>query len=418
MKTKSDPQSAAKLFGKEQEASAAERLNRNQRLLLILAIIMVALNLRPALSSISPILAEIRLHNGLNSSMAGILTTLPVACLGLFAPFAPILSRRLTAERMLVPLLLLLATGIALRGTLGNVGLFGGSFLAGLCIGMIGVLLPGIIKREFPHQATLMMGVYTMALCLGAALAAGFAVPVLIMFNSLDIALGFWALPAILAALLWWPFRQQGSLQDSQPHHNTRVLWRDPLAWQVTLFMGLQSSLAYGVFGWLPSILQERGASPAESGIYLSASVMVQVFSALAVPWLSSFFRDQKLIITLMWLLIYAGLMGSVYAPIEGFWVWMIILGLGQGGGFAMALALIVLRSPNSAVAAQLSGMSQGVGYTMASLGPYFMGVMHEMSGSWHTIGWLLSAIALAGIYFGIQAGANRLVLEKKPDAG
>ncbi|MCB5184203.1 CynX/NimT family MFS transporter [Methylobacillus gramineus] len=392
----------------------APHLSLHQRILLILAIMLVAVNLRPALSSISPILTDIRLNIGLSISQAGILTTLPVACLGLFAPLATIFSRRFTAERMLIPLLVLLATGIALRGTLGISGLFFGSFLSGLCIGMIGVLLPGIIKREFPQQATVMTGLYTMTLCLGAALAAGFSVPLMHAFDSLTISLAFWALPAILAAVLWWPFRKLGKYSQIPNENTSTSLWRDSLAWQVTIFMGLQSSLAYGVFGWLPSILQERGATAADSGIYLSVSVMVQVFSALAVPWISSFLHDQKLIMTLMVVLIYLGLMGSVYAPVESVWLWMIILGLGQGGGFAMALSLIVLRTPNPVMAAQLSGMSQGVGYTMASLGPYFMGLIHEYTGSWQSIGWLFSAITLAGIYFGIQAGANRFVLERK----
>ena len=178
----------------------------------------------------------------------------------------------------------MLAGGIILRSSLGQVGLFAGSVLAGASIGVIGVLLPGIVKRDFPKQAGTMTGVYTMALCLGAALAAGATVPLAeLLDDAWQPALAFWALPAIIAALIWLPQARQGQHAHRQAYRVTG-LWRDPLAWQVTLYMGLQSSLAYTVFGWLPSILIDRGLSAVEAGLVLSGSVMVQLISALGWP--------------------------------------------------------------------------------------------------------------------------------------
>lgn len=145
--------------------------------LLLLGLILVALNLRPALSSLSPLLADVSSSLGLSAAQAGLLTTLPVLCLGLFAPMAPILARRFGAERVVFGILLTLAGGIILRSSFGEVGLFAGSLIAGASIGIIGVLLPGIVKRDFAARAGAMTGVYTMALCLGAALAAGATVP-------------------------------------------------------------------------------------------------------------------------------------------------------------------------------------------------------------------------------------------------
>ncbi|KAF1004899.1 MAG: putative transporter YycB [Pseudomonas fluorescens] len=221
--------------------------------LLLLGLVLVALNLRPALSSLSPLLAEVSQSLGLSAAKAGLLTTLPVLCLGLFAPTAPILARRFGAERVVLGILLTLAAGIVLRSSFGEAGLFIGSVIAGASIGIIGVLLPGIVKRDFPRQAGTMTGVYTMALCLGAALAAGASVPLSHHFgNSWSIGLGFWIVPALGAALFWLPQVRQ----THGAHHvayRVKGLLRDRLAWQVTLYMGLQSSLAYIVFGWLPS---------------------------------------------------------------------------------------------------------------------------------------------------------------------
>ena len=227
--------------------------------LLLLGLVLVALNLRPALSSLSPLLSEVSSSLGLSAARAGLLTTLPVLCLGLFAPLAPILARRFGAERVVLGILLTLAAGILLRSAFGEVGLFAGSLIAGASIGIIGVLLPGIVKRDFAKQAGTMTGVYTMALCLGAALAAGASVPLSDYFgNNWNIGLGFWMLPALLAALCWLP--QVGHKHGAhRVAYRVKGLLRDPLAWQVTLYMGLQSSLAYIVFGWVPSILIDRG---------------------------------------------------------------------------------------------------------------------------------------------------------------
>ncbi|WP_416311378.1 CynX/NimT family MFS transporter [Pseudomonas sp. W03] len=381
--------------------------------LLLLGLVLVALNLRPALSSLAPLLNTVRDGTGLSAASAGLLTTLPVLCLGLFAPLAPMLARRLGAERTVLLILLSLAAGIVLRSLFPVAGLFLGSLVAGASIGIIGVLLPGIVKRDFPHIAGTMTGVYTMALCLGAATAAGATVPLAgLMGDSWQLALAFWALPAILAALVWLP-------QTRQNHHAHRAvykvkgLWRDPLAWQVTLYMGLQSSLAYIVFGWVPSILIDRGLSPTEAGLVLSGSVMVQLFSALAGPWLATRGKDQRLAVVIVMSLTLAGLLGLLYAPLSGIWGCAVVLGLGQGATFAIALALIVLRSPDSHVASSLSGMAQGVGYTLAACGPFLVGVVHDVTGGWSASGVIFVVVSIAAIGFGLGAGRDRLVRVK-----
>ncbi|WP_411381078.1 CynX/NimT family MFS transporter [Pseudomonas sp. MPB26] len=373
--------------------------------LLLLGLVLVALNLRPALSSLSPLLSEVSGSLGLSAARAGLLTTLPVLCLGLFAPLAPILARRFGAERVVLGILLTLAAGIVLRSAFGEAGLFAGSLVAGASIGIIGVLLPGIVKRDFASQAGAMTGVYTMALCLGAALAAGATVPLSHYFgDSWNIGLGFWMIPALVAALFWLP--QVGQKHGAhQVAYRVKGLLRDPLAWQVTLYMGLQSSLAYIVFGWVPSMLISRGLSATEAGLALSGSIIVQLLSALTAPWLATRGKDQRLAIVVVMLLTLGGLFGCLYAPLDGLWGWAILLGLGQGGTFSLALTLIVLRSRDSHVAANLSGMAQGIGYTLASLGPLAVGVLHDWTGGWGATGWVFGVIGVGAIITGCGAG-------------
>ncbi|WP_460121151.1 CynX/NimT family MFS transporter [Pseudomonas sp. S2_C03] len=378
--------------------------------LLLLGLILVALNLRPALSSMAPMLSDVSKSLGLSAAQAGLLTTLPVLCLGLFAPLAPVLARRFGAERVVLGILLTLAGGIVLRSSFGAIGLFSGSVLAGASIGIIGVLLPGIVKRDFPKQAGTMTGVYTMALCLGAAMAAGATVPLSEHFDkSWALGLGFWVVPALVAGLFWLP--QVGQRQGAHNvAYRVRGLLRDRLAWQVTAYMGLQSSLAYIVFGWLPSILMGRGLTPTQAGLVLSGSVIIQLISSLTAPWLATRGRDQRPAIVIVMLMTLGGLFGCLYAPIEGLWGWAILLGLGQGATFSLALTLIVLRSRDSHVAANLSSMAQGFGYTLASLGPFAVGIVHDWTGGWSAVGWIFGVIGLGAIVAGLGAGRSLYV--------
>lgn len=378
--------------------------------LLLLGMVLVALNLRPALSSMAPLLGEVSEYLGLSAAQAGLLTTLPVLCLGLFAPLAPILARRFGTERVVLGILLVLGAGIVLRSSLGETGLFAGSILAGASIGVIGVLLPGIIKRDFAGHAGTMTGVYTMALCLGAALAAGATVPLSHYFDdSWQLGLGFWAVPAVIAAIFWLP--QAGKRNGAHNvAYRVRGLLRDPLAWQVTLYMGLQSSLSYIVFGWLPSILIGRGLTPTQAGLVMSGSVIVQLVTALTAPWLATRGKDQRLAIVLVMSMTLAGLFGCLYAPLDGLWGWAIVLGLGQGGTFSLALTLIVLRSRDAHVAANLSGMAQGIGYTVASMGPFAVGLVHELTGGWNAVGWIFAVVGIGAIIAGLGAGRAKYV--------
>lgn len=386
-------------------------------LLTLLGLMLVALNLRPALTSVSPVLRRIGEDLALTTTGQGVLTTLPVLFLGLAAPLAPLVARRLGMERTVLLAVALLALSLLARPYLGVAGLFVGSATAGACIGVMGVLLPGIVKRDFPNSVSLLTGLYTAVLCFGASIAAGATEPLRLLFNNdWRPALGFWLVPAAIAALVWWS--QQGAKHfPKSVSAPKKSLYRDSLAWQVTIYMGLQSALAYTVFGWLPTILQDRGVDAVTAGLALSVSIMVQVITAIAAPWIASHMRDQRFMIVLVVSLTLLGLAGCIYAPLSLLWLSAIVLGLGQGGTFSMALTLLAVRARDADTAARLSGMAQGVGYTLAAFGPLLTGVLHDIFHGWQVTGIFLGLIGMVAIIAGLGAGRKLYVLDDRNPA-
>jgi CP family cyanate transporter-like MFS transporter len=369
------------------------------RFLLGASLVLIAFNLRPVFSSASALLPEIRDALGLSAAGASLLTTLPVVCLGLFSPLAPRLAQRIGTERTLLVVVVLLALGTALRGLSSIPLLFLGTALAGACIAVGNVLLPGLVKRDFPDKAALMTGCYTMALCAGAASAAGLTLPIEhALGGSLDGALAVWALPAVLVALLWLPQVLATGSQVKRTGFRVEGLWRDRLAWHVTLFMGLQSALAYCVFGWLVPILRERGLDGVTAGAIVSVSVMVQAAACLVAPHLAVRGKDQRLINVVLCVVAVVALLGLLFAPLSTVWIWAVLQGIGQGGLIAVAMTVIVLRTRDAHVAAHLSGMAQCVGYLLAAIGPLVVGLIRGWTGSfaWSAVLFVLLGLGAA----------------------
>ncbi|MFT3999993.1 MAG: MFS transporter [Rhizobium sp.] len=387
------------------------------RLLLGLSLVLISFNLRPVFSSASALLPEIRTGLGLSSFGASILTTLPVVCLGLFSPLAPRLAQRIGTERVLLGMIFLLGLGTALRGFSSVPLLFFGTALAGACIAIGNVLLPGVVKRDFPDKAALMTGCYTMALCAGAASAAGLTLPIEhALGGSLGGALAAWALPAFVVGLLWLPQVIGARSQVRRSGFRVSGLWTDPIAWQVTLFMGLQSALAYCVFGWLVPILRERGLDGVTAGAIVSVSVMVQAAACLVAPHIAVKGRDQRAINVALCVIAVAALLGLLFAPLWMVWFWAVLQGVGQGGLIAVALTVIVLRSPDAHVAAHLSGMAQFVGYLLAAVGPLVVGMIHGWTGSfaWSSVLFVLLGLGAAvnGWFAGRAITVNARIVE------
>jgi CP family cyanate transporter-like MFS transporter len=374
------------------------------RLYLAAAIVLVALNARPALSTIGPVLPEAMAATGLTAGESWVLTTVPVVMLGVFGLLAPKFARAYGVERAVLLLTLLLAAALAMRGfgSLPAVAL--GCAVGGAAIGAANVLLPGMIKRDFSDRMPLMTGLYTMALTGGAAAAAGTVVPLSRALGSWSYGLAIFAVPALIAAAVFAPEAARAIKPPATP--KLGWIWKDKLAWTVTLFMGLQSSNAYIVFAWLAPILRDRGLDPVAAGLAVSISVLIQAPVALSAPHIAhKLARDQRGGILVGMGATFLGLALVFWGPVSWVWGSVLILGVGQGTSFAIALMVIVMRARDAQSAAALSSMSQGVGYCLAALGPLAMGWLHGLTGGWAWPGIVTLSICILALAFGWYAG-------------
>ena len=390
---------------------AAVATRTRHTLLLALSVVLVAVNLRPAVAGIGPVLPEIRAGLGLGGAAAAALTTLPVLCFGLLATAAPRLARRYGIEPVLVGVLAVLAVGVLGRVLDGPPALFAGTVLAGGAIAVGNVLVPPLVKRDFPDRTTTMMGVYTMSVTGAATLAAGVAVP-LAEASGLGWrgALGVWALPALVAALAWLPRLRGHARPPERPAG--RSLLRDPLAWQLTVYFGLQSLSFYALLGWLPSMYRDFGASPAAAGFLLSLSGLVQIPVSLVLPGIAGRARSQVGYAVGATALIGVGLAGVLLAPMAAPYLWVVAIGLGQGACFALGLNLFVLRTRRVDDTARVSAMAQSIGYTLCALGPLLVGLLREATGSWTLPLVLLLVLLVPQAVSGALCGRDRALRE------
>ncbi|KQV00641.1 MFS transporter [Microbacterium sp. Root322] len=376
-------------------------------------LLLIALNLRMGVASVGPVLPAIERDLGIPSAAAGLLTTIPVFAFGAFAFLTPTLTRRIGLHRLLALTMVVVAVGIGTRLLDSPVALFGGTVLVGAGIAVANVCMPAVIKQDFAHRLGLMMGLYSTALFVGAAAAAAFTVPLMTALDgSWRGALAFWAVPAVLALLVWLPRAVRGSASVAgtpgdaiaEPRDEPRmsVLLRDPVAWAVTVFMGLQSLSYYAALTWIPTMLQDAGVPLADAGLLLSYSSFPGVAAALLAPMMLRRIRPTWLPVLLSTLLCAAGLIGLLVVP-GGVapWVWMTLLGLGQGTAITLSLTYIVLRAPDAAHTAHLSTMAQGIGYLLAGFGPIGLGILHAAVG-----GWALPVAALV-LLLGVQSVAG-----------
>lgn len=394
--------------------SAVQRIGPG---LLAAGVVLVAVNLRPAAASIGPLLHRIEADTGLSSSWAGALATLPVLCFGLLAPVAPLLARRRGVHGAIGVAMVLLLAGLLVRLVPGLGFLYFGTALAGSAIAIGNVLVPVLIRRDFPHRTGTAMALYSVALIGFAALAAGVTVPVA---NALGggwrPGLGVWAAPAALAALAWLPAiagrraggDRAGRFGGEPAGHSARTLLRNPLAWQVTLFFAVQSGGFYATLAWLPSIFESHGASEAHAGVLLSLTMVVGLLTALTFPGLAGRFRDQRLLVVICCALMVAGWLGILLAPMAAPYLWSVLLGLGQNAAFPLALMLIVLRGGTVANTEGLSTLAQSVGYALAALAPLAVGAIHGATHSWSPEVILLLALVGPQLGLGLAAGRDR----------
>lgn len=374
-------------------------------------VILTAVNLRPALTSIGPLIGEICKATGITLSAAGFLNSLPLLAFAVFAPLGG-LTRRFGLERMMAVAFALLIAGLLIRSIGSVTALFGGTICLAAGIAVGNVLVPGIIKRDFPTRVHSMTMLYAMTLGITAAVASGVTVP---LSHHLEggwrTALSIWVLPALLAALAWAPLAIRKQQVTSSPVTET-PLHRSPVAWFVTAFMGLQSLFAYVIVGWFPVILQSHGYSPFQAGGVMTVFQLVALTVSLTIPYILRRGKDQSQIAVSASLIMVISVLGFIVYP-QFVYLWIILMGLGCGSCLMLALSFIGLRSANHHEAASLSIMSQSLGYLLAAVGPIMFGIIHDLVGGWNSSLITLMVIGLIQALFGFLAGKERTVFQR-----
>jgi MFS transporter, CP family, cyanate transporter len=426
-----------------------------ERALLVIGVAALGFNLRGAITSLPPVFPELQDGLGLSTATISVLAATPVICFAVFSAFAAWLSRRLGEERVLLAAIVALTAGLLLRGAAPGALLFPGTVLAAAAIAIMNVLLSSLIKRRWPERAGFLIGLYITALSVGAIIGSVVAVP---LWNgtggSVGLTLGWLAAPAALGVLLWLP--QAG--HDTRPRSaagappagpaipddiaaipgdipvllddtlavpgdvpaapaarpgpagaRRRVaVHRYPLAWHLTLFMGLQSLLYYAALSWLPTILRDRGASADTAGNLLALMGVGNLAVSFLVPMVAQRMRAQHMLVVPTVAAMALGLAGVVYLPLSSAVAWVLILGAGQNAALSLAIFFTMARAPHPAAAASLSALAQSVGYLLASAGPLELGLLHSATGSWNLPVAVLFVLNGVLLFAGLLAARDR----------
>ncbi len=399
------------------EAVPSPRTTYLRHALILIGVFLVATNLRAAITSLGPILGIVQDDQRLSSVAASVLVSVPLIAFATFSPIAPKVAARLGLERALSAALLLLAAGIVLRSTPPQPLLWAGTALLGVAIATLNVLLPAFVKRDFPRRIGPITGAYTATQSGVAAIAAGIAVPLAGQQSSgWRLSLGIWAGLAILAFGVFAPQLRRSrpivttsaGTGASQPAR-TRMPWRSALAWQVTVFMGLQSLAFYVLVTWLPSIEHAAGISPATAGFHQLLFNLFGLMGSLACSALIHRLPDQRAIAVGGSLLLMVALVGLLLAPQLAV-IWAVIAGFAGGITLALALSLFGLRTRHHAEAGALSGMAQAGGYTLAALGPIAIGAVHGATASWTPALAILVALVVVQAVCGALASRPKTI--------
>jgi CP family cyanate transporter-like MFS transporter len=370
------------------------------------ALVLVALNLRTPIVSIPPVVGPIARDLRLSAATTGLLTTLPVVCMGVFAPVGALASRRWGRGRVLAGAVALILAGTALRLAPGAAPLWTATIVCGIGIAVAGALLPALVRARFPDRIGPVTALYTAGLIVGAMLAAALTEPVRAgLGGSWPGALAVWAIPAALALAAWLP------LAGSAPAAGVpRAVapWRDRTAWFAALYMGGQSLIYYSILAWLAARYTAIGVPPAEAGLLLGLFSAAQLVSALALPVLAHRFGWLRALITAAASMCTLMLAVIALVPAAAPYPWTVLLGLGVGGQFALALTVLGSLGRGPAESAAVSGMAFFVGYLLAALGPVAAGAVRDVTGGYRVPFLALAGVGVVTLLAGVIAGGSR----------
>ena len=386
-------------------------------MIIVLGVVLVATSMRPALTSVGPVLDRIGLDTGLPATGLGLLAAVPLLAFAAVSPLVHRVTVRWGIDRTLLTALVLLAAGVGLRSIAGPVWLWGGTMIIGTAIAVINVLLPAVVKRDFPGQVPRITASYSAVMNGTAAIASGVSVPLAELLPAdWRGALVIWSGPALIAAIAWLlrmrTLRRRTALEPAvdvppPPVGPERTMWRSALAWQVTLTMGLQSTIFYILVTWLPSIEASHGLPPTVAGLHLLILQVAGMVAGWTIGSTLSRWRDQRAIGVIIAAGMIIAMVGILVAP-AAMVLWVILAGMCSGSSIMLVLTLIGLRTRTATQTTRLSGMAQSVGYLMAAGGPIAGGWLHSLTGDWPPVLVLIIVLATGHGIAGYLAGRDR----------
>ncbi len=384
--------------------------------ILVIGIILMAANFRAPITGIAPVLDSIIASFSLTSAQAGFLTTIPLLGFALISPLAPKVAKHLGLETALFIALTLIAIGSFTRLIDEKSVLFVGTAVIGVGIAIGNVLLPSLIKRDFPQKVALMTSAYVLSM---GIIGGGFSALVIPLTRwhqmGWQMSLALFGIVTVVSAIIWLPQLKYKTKPDTSATQSGsgRKIWQHALAWQVTFFMGSNSLFTYIIVGWLPSVLVEAGYSSEKAGAIHGLFLIATAVPGLILVPLLAKLKDQRLpAIALAGIAGFCSL-GLIFMP-ELALVWTLLMGFSSGSCFILGLSFISLRSNHSLQAASLSGMAQCVGYSLAATGPMLAGYFHEVSGDWTTAIWICAFANFLGALMGIGCGRNITITDDR----
>ncbi len=389
------------------------------RWLVLLGLLVLALNLRPAAVAVGPLLKDISSGLAMSGPVAGLLTSMPVLCFAGFGFLAPGIASRIGIHRVLCLALVLAVIGQLARAMTTSIVVFLAATAVALSgVAVANVLLPSLVKLHFGHRIGLVTAMYTTVMTIGLTAASMLTVPIAQALDGWRWGLGIWASTAIIAILPWLPLINHdriaavraAELTDlGPPKLRVAVVARTRLGWVMAIFFGIQSSHAYTIFGWLPSIYQAAGYSATAAGFYLGIATGVGIPLAFLFPAYAARTGRPYGLMVLIGGSLMIGYLGLLLAPGHLPWLWAIFLAIGSGS-FPVILTLLGLRARTSDGTAALSGFTQSVGYLIAIPGPLLVGVLHDLTGGWTVPTAFLAAMAIPFLVFGLLTARPRFL--------
>ncbi|BFV56664.1 CynX/NimT family MFS transporter [Kitasatospora sp. CMC57] len=397
----------------ETSPSAARPAPRHLGWLLAVAVAVAALNLRPVVTSLGPLLKPVQADLHMSGTVAGLLAAVPSLCFALFGLAAPALSRRFGPVVVVTAGMGAIALGVLARSFSGGTAVFlllTAVALAGVAVS--NVLIPVVIKRYFPDRVGPMIGLYSMALSVGTAAAAAATVPLTeALGGSWREGLGSWGLLAVAGLLIWLVtafLRRDRSGGAEAPAATTKLpILRSRTAWALAVFLGLQATSAYATMGFLPSIYQDAGVSDGSSGVLLALVMAVSVPASFILPNLAVRRGEQGVFVVVLALCGIVGYTGLAFAAGTVSWLWACLVGLSMCA-FPLALTMIGLRARTPGGVAQLSAFAQSIGYLISIPGPLLVGTIHEVTGQWYLPLGFLALLLIPQMAVGLRAGRAR----------